>query len=447
MRSVTKNFHKVNKGDEIKVEFSGKNLTSFGGMKLFAGFLKKLGVERRLNSGVKIAGRRESRYSVGRLLVSLIYGFVVDLHKLSDTVALRTDRVFLKIVEFTRYPHQTTFSRFLEKFSVSVAKEIGVVNVKLLRKVRNNFKGLKKLTLDLDSHVKTVYGNQQRAKVGFNPKKPGRKSYHPVFCFIGETRDFLWGRFRSGKSYSGKGAKDFLRECLKLVPKGIEEIFLRGDSSFYDKEFLEYIERKGIMYAIVAKLYTSIQAILTGVSYVPIGGGKEAGEFQYRAPDWKKPRRMVVIRERVEVGKEKKQLKLFELQGYDYQVIVTDIEEKTPEEVWRFYNGRANVENMIKEGMLGYGLDVCVSHWYGGNMAHFFLVMLSYNLMNWFKESILEQKDRKKMAKWIRMRMLLIPGRLVKTGRRWFLKLSSAYPWQSKYWRAEEKLKILQFAG
>jgi hypothetical protein len=40
--------------------------------------------------------------------------------------------------------------------------------------------------------VKTVYGNQQRAKKGYNPKKPGRKSFHPLLCFIGETRDFLW---------------------------------------------------------------------------------------------------------------------------------------------------------------------------------------------------------------------------------------------------------------
>jgi len=29
-----------------------------------------------------------------------------------------------------------------------------------------------------------------------------------------------------------------------------------------------------------------------------------------------------------------------------------------PEEIWRIYNGRANVENMIKEGILSYSLDV-----------------------------------------------------------------------------------------
>jgi hypothetical protein len=60
---------------------------------------------------------------------------------------------------------------------------------------------------------------------------------------------------------------------------------------------------------------------------------------------------MVVIREEERTQRAKKQPTLFELMGYSYQVIVTSIEWMSPEEVWRFYNGRANVENMIKEGI------------------------------------------------------------------------------------------------
>ena len=39
-------------------------------------------------------------------------------------------------------------------------------------------------------------GHQQRSSVGYNPKEPGRASFHPLFCFNGETRDFLHGIFR-----------------------------------------------------------------------------------------------------------------------------------------------------------------------------------------------------------------------------------------------------------
>jgi hypothetical protein len=159
------------------------------------------------------------------------------------------------------------------------------------------------------------------------------------------------------------------------------------------------------VYAIVVKLYPWIQMELLGLKYRDIGGGISIGEMRYTGIGWKAPRRMAVIREEEREDKrKKKQPTLFELMGYSYQVIVTNIEWMSPEEVWRFYNGRANVENMIKEGILSYSLDVNISHFYGANVAHFHLVMLAYNLMNLFKEVVLEQKDKKRMGKWIRQR-------------------------------------------
>lgn len=315
--------------------------------------------------------------------------------------------------------------------------------MELLMKARDNFREHYEITLDFDSHVKTVYGHQQRASKDYNPKKPGRKSFHPLCCFVGETRDFLWGRFRAGNRYSGQGAKSFFKRCLKLLPGGIRKLRARGDSGFFDEDFLEELERRNVEYAIAAKLYKPIQYLLAGLEYRDIGWGRSAAEFRYRG-SWKKERRMVVIREEITEDK-KKEPKLFELKGYSFQVIVTNIEEEKPEEIWRFYNDRANVENMIKEGILGYGLDVTPSHWYGGNAAHFFLVMLAYNLMNWFKEKVLGQNKEKRMAKWIRQRFLVIGGKLVKRDRTWILNLPLNWPWREEYEQAEQRLEVLAF--
>ena len=434
----------VNNGG-VETRFAGKNLTSIGGIKLFHKFVQKLGVEEALEQSVKLQ-RRESKYKKGRVLVSLLYALVLDLSRLSDTALLQVDRVFHRLVGFDGYPHQSTFSRFLKLFTVPIAQKIGETNVSMLGKVRDGFKDYARLTLDMDSHVETVYGNQQRAKAGYNPKKPGRKSFHPLLCFIGETRDFLWGRFRPGNRYTAQGATGFLRECLERFPCGIKKIFLRADSGFFDDKFLRKVERRGVKYAIAAKLYSTIQVMLGGVGYRDIGNGVEVGEFLYQGHKWKEARRMVVIREEVREGAEKKkQPKLFDLKGYSYQVIVTNIEKWSPEEVWRFYNQRACVENMIKEGMMGYGLDLAVSHYYGANVAHFFLVMLAYNLMNWFKEGVLGQKKVKRMAKWIQERFFYIPGKLIKSGRKEILNLLLNWPWRREYQRAEQRLEALVF--
>ena len=250
-------------------------MTPYGGLGLFGKFVRKLGVEKVLD---KVSTNTpEGKYTVGRKIMSLVHGLVCGLERPSDTEVLQRDKVFQRVIGYEYYPDQTTFSRFLKALSVPAAKQIGDKGVQLLHRVRNDFRGYFKLTLDLDSHVKTVYGKQQRAKVGYNPKKPGRKSYHPLFCFIGETRDFLLGKFRPGNTNSSSGSIQFLKACLRLIPKWITQLYVRADSGFYSFEFLNFLEKIRVKYVVAVRLYSTIQMKLGGLDYRPIGGGGGGG--------------------------------------------------------------------------------------------------------------------------------------------------------------------------
>ena len=432
---------------EVRVEFSGKNMTPFGGFGLFRKFIGKLGIEKALNTalGTKFEG---DKYPVGRKIMSLVNALICGFDRPSDTEVLKQDKTFQKVMGYSDYPDQSTFSRFLKAFSVKEANRIGEQSVRMLLKVRNNFQGWIKLTLDFDSHVKTVYGNQQRAKVGYNPKKRGRKSYHPLFCFIGESRDFLLGKFRAGNAYTSRGAIEFLKNCLKLIPNKMMQIYVRADSGFFSFDFLSALEKRGIKYAVSAKLYSNIQMKLGGLNYRSLEGGVDVAELEHCMTNGKKTLtcRMIVIREEIREGKPHKKVpRLFDLKGYSYQVIVTNIRQGAPEMIWRFYNGRANVENMIKEAATGFGMDVSPSHCYGGNAAYFQIGMLAYNLMNWFKELALGLNEKKPMIKWVRNHFLLIAGKLVQSSRYVTLKLSQNYPWQREYRQAEARLAALNF--
>ena len=98
---------------------------------------------------------------------------------------------------------------------------------------------------------------------------------------------------------------------------------------------------------------------------------------------------------------------------------------------------------MVKEGIMSYSLDVKISHFYGANVAHFHLVMLAYHLMNLFKELVLGQKDKKRMGKWIRQKIFLIAGELIKSGRKLILKLQEDWAYQKAYNKAERRLEGL----
>jgi hypothetical protein len=150
----------------------------------------------------------------------------------------------------------------------------------------------------------------------------------------------------------------------------------------------------------------------------------------------------VVIRKPVKPDETpKKQLKLFSAQEelYDYQVIASN-SDLAGEDVWHCYNQRACCENFIKEGIYGFGLDTSVTRNWAGSKLYFELVILSYNLMNWFKEMAVGSTTRKEMAQSIRWKLLWIPARLVKGGRRMKVRLTDWWTYKNEFRHAQSAL-------
>lgn len=430
------------KVETVTEEFTGKNLTRFGGAGLIRRFFQRHHIQEKIEQGVPVEGRRQCKYSVGTMLVSLLYGMFLGYPRPSQMEVLATDKVFQKIAGLVSFPVQSTLSRFLDGLKVVVARQIAVLNFDLLLKFREGFRAFFSITLDLDSHVSPVYGRQQRAGRGYNPKKKGRRSYHPLFCFIGETRDYLAGLLRSGKHHTSYQAIPFLKGILKKLPAHIQKIRLRADSGFFSLDFLKFLVKRSIEFYVVVPLQPWIQKKIWGIKdWKDIGWGVAVSELEYVLAKGI-ILRLVVIRKRVKRGESpKKQLKLLAMEEvlYDYQVIVTN-GLLVAEEVWRFYNQRACCENFIKEGIYGFGLDKVISHHYAGNYAYFELLMLGYNLMNFFKEGVLHQEKVKRMIQTIRERFFLIPARLIKTAGRWILKQERSWFYRVEYEEALARL-------
>jgi len=438
-RKATKSKGQIAK---VKEQFSGRNLTRFGGAGLIRRFFERYKIQQMLDEDVNIEGRRKSKYSVSTLLVGCLYGMFLGYSRPYQMKILCSDRVLQKIVGFCGFPVQSTISRFLSSVKVSVSKQISALNFDLILKLRKQYKGFKEITLDLDSHVIPVYGNQQRALMGYNPKKKGRKSYHPLLCFVGETRDYIGGALRSGKHHSSYKALDFIKGLVKNLPSHIKRIRLRADSGFFSTDLIKYLVNKDIEFAIVVPMQPWVQRKIRHMRvWQTVGRGIAVGQCSYIV-NRKTTLTMVVVRQKVRANAgPRKQLRLLNTEEvkYDYQVIVTN-SGKEPEQVWRFYNQRACCENFIKEGIYSLGLDNVVSHSYAGNCTWFELLMLGYNLMNLFKEQVLNQNKTKAMVATIRDRLFLIPGKLIHTARKWVVKLEATWAYRDEYERALARL-------
>lgn len=442
-KNISKKHDKCNKIiNPVKEEFTGKNLTRFGGSGLIRRFIQRYRIKHQIENRIKVEGRRKSKYGIGDMLISCLYAMFLGYPRPGQMDILIADRVFQKVAGLVSFPVQSTISRFLSSLKVIVARQIADFNFDLLMKFRGGFKAFISIILDLDSHVTPVYGSQQRAGLGYNPKKRGRKSYHNLLCFVGETRDYIGGFFRSGKHHTSYTAVKFLKGMIKKLPSRIEHIKLRADGGFFSRDMIKYLIKEKIEFYMAVPIQPWVQKKIRHTrNWTDIGGGAETGECEYVLTK-EITLRMVFIRQKIKGDNSpKKQLKLLNIDEvkYDYQVIVTS-SDKEAADVWRYYNQRACCENFIKEGIYGFGLDKVVSHSYAGNYVWFELLMLAYNLMNFFKEEVLNQKKVKPMAQTIRDRIFLIPGRLVSTSRQWVLKLERTWAYRNEYEEALARL-------
>lgn len=446
----------------IEETFSGKNITKFGGAGVLRRHFEKLSLWERLERALTYKVRSHREFHISEMVTSLIYGLTLGLHRPSQMMELVVDTVFQKLAGLRAFPVQSTISRFFTRATRGLSAQLHGVDLNLLLSVRQGFQAFRRLTLDLDSHVSVVYGTQQRATRGYNPKKPGRGSYHPLACFIGETRDYLGGLYRPGNRHTSYQALEFLKKMLALVPSGVRERVtrLRADSGFFSYQLMRWLIKQGIEYFIALPIQPWVQREIQRLTFQPVSRGISTAEFELVIqkpfqPTRSKARarkniacRAVVIRKKLKTKqKPSKQLRL--LHGsegrYDYQVIATN-SQLPALEVWRTYNQRACCENFIKEGIYSYGLDCIPSHTWAGNCLWFELVMLSYNLMNWFKEVALpttrkDGRQWKRMGLTVRHLLLLVPGKLVNISGHLRLRLERSW-----YYRREFEGALAQLA-
>lgn len=196
--------------------------------------------------------------------------------------------------------------------------------------------------------------------------------------------------------------------------------------------------RRKIEFYVVIPQQVWLQKMILGIgNWREFDKGFAVGELRLPIPSLKDVR-LVVIREVVRKGEKPcKQLKLLSVQEdlYNYQVIATN-SDAPGEEVWRFYNKRVCCENFIKEGIYGFGLDKSVLRSWAGARLYFELVMLAYNLMNWFKEMVLGYNAKKEMAGTIRWKLFLIPAKLAASGRKIRLRLADWWPHKGEFYKA-----------
>jgi len=108
-------------------------------------------------------------------------------------------------------------------------------NRALVAQVRKGFADQDAVTLDFDGHVQTCLGRPQRARIGFNRRRPGARSYKPLFALVAEPRDFVGGLLRArnaGGQHGLSALRGAWRRDLTRELGGASEPVRRSENAY-----------------------------------------------------------------------------------------------------------------------------------------------------------------------------------------------------------------------
>ena len=373
----------LNSNRKIKINFNGGDLSSDSGMLLIHEFAQKLGLEQLLEQDFSTNDNKTRKHTDSKNAIQKVYQLIAGYFQDDDADELTSDPIFTTILNKRSLASQPTLSRFINRCDEICLYQFELIHQKLRERIYS-WKRPDHLLIDIDSTLFATFGTQEGNS------------------FNSHYRDY------------------------PDIP-----LYLRGDSGFADIMIYETLESNGVSYAIRMKENGRLRSaasfiedeLFTKIKDNQIDYAVSYGEFFYKADSWLYPRRIVC-----KIEKPEGQM------NFLYTFIVTNM-DGSPEDLICFYCKRGLMETFIRESKHGFHMDAMSSHSMTVNANKLQISMLAYNLFNWFRRLVLPRSFQKLQVDTIRLKLLKIAAKLVRSARYLTFKLCSYCPYKNEFYK------------
>jgi hypothetical protein len=427
----------------VQIACNHRGLTHYGGVFFFHEFTRVLQLRDFLARHVRYPRRNQS-YTLSQMSLALIYPILLGLGRIETASFLRCNGTFHYLTGLPDYPDPQTLRRFLSGAPPDFRHQLHRINDRLQQQFIPWPEHRSRLILDLDSTVVTVFGHQEEAEGGYNPRYRGKRSYNPLLCLEANS-SLLWDtELRPGNAGTWEGSVELLASCLASLPADVRELRARADAGFGYNPVLEMLQARPAHYAVVGRMTTGLKRKLGGLRYERCNRLWEIAELELRPYGWSPTRRFIVARRRIE--RTEPEPTLFNLGRYLYRAWVTNL-PLTPAGVWHFYDGRAGMEPRIYELREHFALRKIPTGDFAANALYLEVIRLAYNLVTAFQRTCLPQEWHNLSLGTLRHRLFWLPGELTRPQNRPTLRLADSPTirmWTDKILSPIHKLKPLQ---
>jgi hypothetical protein len=347
----------------------------------------------------------------------------------------------------------------IEQLSAVIDKVQEAVWSKLSRKVHRRRKKHEFALVDLDGHIKPLYGVQ---KEGADFSYDGQWSYQPLVVSLGGSGECLKVVNQPGSARSSDAAAKALKEVLPRVLRHFGNALVRGDSDFDRSDIFNAAIDEGAYFAIGARVYPNRAALVEAIAeknwkpFFPRAEREERGRPSRRVytRNWRRQkaaergyRRLHTVKQwlseidyqphgleaacrmivrRVLIEETDGQGALFT--HFRYRLVLTNLPRSyTAREVIDLTYQRCDQENVIEQfgqGIAGWRMPVAE---FRGNSAWLQIARLAWNLGKWIAQIALPREVVRWEWKRFRRHFVYIAAKVLKMGRRLVVRLAGSH--------------------
>ena len=456
-------------------------MTHYGGLVLAQQFVRRFGVAKRIDESLELF-KRHAPYHESDHVLALAYTLYTDGTCLEDQAALQGSEAVRRMVGACRIPDPTTAGDFLRRFRTSqdVGQLSGVTDEveeavwsKLARGVRRRRKKQEYALVDLDGHIKPLYGEQ---KQGADFSYDGRWSYQPLVVSLGGTGECLAVVNQPGSGRSSDAAAGALKEVLPRVKRHFKNAIVRGDTDFDRADVYQAAIEQGAYFAIGGRLHPNRAALVSAIAekcwkpfvaradrQQPSGPSrhgrtvnwrrKKAVERKFRTLSTVKqwiseidyhpsgvPFACRLIVRRVLIEESDGQGALFT--HFRYRLVLSDLPRSySPRQIIDLSYQRCDQENVIEQfgsGIAGWRMPVAE---FLGNSAWLEIARLAWNLGKWIAQLALPSEVVRWEWKRFRRHFVYIAAKVLKMGRSLVVRLAGSHRFLPEILTAHTRLQ------
>jgi hypothetical protein len=416
----------------LAVTTGAKGVVAHAGARLLCELADDLGLSDELSVAMAPTKKRRRGHDRGEVLIDLAVAVADGATTISDLSVL-SDQPGL----FGQVASVPTAWRTLEAIDDALAR---IAKARAAARKRAWEAGMDPgfYVIDIDGSLVTAHSDKQ----GAAPTYKRGFGFYPLLAYLDATGEHLAGLLRPGNAGSGTAADHVavLDQALAQLPVDPKttEVICRTDSAGCSHEFLDACKERQVIFCCGHNLTAELATVILSVgktrwrTTVSSDGTdeREVGEVAeitdlVDLSAWPEGTRMLVRREQPHPGA---QLTFTDIDGYRYQVFVTDHPSKDISFLEALYRGRGRCECAIRDAK-DTGLANFPSQSFAINQAWLVVVLLAGDLLAQMKGLCLEGDLARAEPKRLRYSLLHTAGLVVRSARRATLRLAEGWPW------------------